>query len=84
MYSVSLTRCSICLSSSLSVRTQGFISIETPDGSEKHQVVYQGVAASMSADYPIFDLSTDYFGFPLPAIVDAFGDHQVGPATYTL
>ncbi|KAJ7693309.1 subtilisin-like protease [Mycena rosella] len=58
----------------------GFIHVVAP--TETIKVTYLGVAASLKA-VPVLDASNAYFGVPLPAIIDADGRPQVGPANYT-
>jgi hypothetical protein len=59
----------------------GFIQIES--ASETLKVTYLGVAASLK-DKTVLDTSDKFFGFPLPALVNASGSPQTGEATYTL
>jgi hypothetical protein len=59
----------------------GFIQIKS--ASETLKVTYLGVAARLK-DKTVLDTSNKFFGFPLPALVNASGAPQTGEATYTL
>ncbi|KAJ7772696.1 subtilisin-like protease [Mycena maculata] len=58
----------------------GFIHVVAPN--ETLKVTYLGVAASLIAA-PVLDSTSNYFGIPLPTLIDASGRPQEGPENYT-
>lgn len=58
----------------------GFIQLQS--GSEQYQVTYLGVAAALK-DKQILDNTSEFFGVPLPTILDSTGNVQNGTTNYT-
>lgn len=58
----------------------GFIQVFS--GTEKLHVSYIGLAASLK-DKHVLDTTDQFFGVPLPAILDSTGDIQASPVNYT-
>lgn len=58
----------------------GFIKIQS--GSENLHVTYLGLAASLKTKQ-VIDNTDEFFGVPLPALLDAAGDVQPGATNYT-
>ncbi|PPQ89471.1 hypothetical protein CVT25_011997 [Psilocybe cyanescens] len=58
----------------------GFIDVVS--GSEKYHVSYLGLVGSLK-NKQVVDNTDYFFGFPIPAILDAAGDIQGGAANYT-
>jgi len=58
----------------------GFIKLTAP--SETYHVSYLGLAASLK-DKEVIDNTDEFFGVPLPTILDSTGDVQNGTTTYT-
>lgn len=58
----------------------GFIHVVAP--SETLKVTYLGVAASLKAA-PILDSTDQYFGIPIPAMINSDGRPQEGALNYT-
>ncbi|KIJ56964.1 hypothetical protein M422DRAFT_238550 [Sphaerobolus stellatus SS14] len=60
----------------------GFIQVQSITSSEILHVSYQGLAAN-SKDLKILDNTDEFFGVPLPAILNSTGDVQAGTTNYT-
>lgn len=58
----------------------GFIQFQS--GSEQYQVTYLGVAAALK-NKQVTDNTSEFFGVPLPALLDSDGNVQSGPLNYT-
>ncbi|KDR67581.1 hypothetical protein GALMADRAFT_161607 [Galerina marginata CBS 339.88] len=58
----------------------GFINVASP--SENYHVSYLGLAGSLK-DKQVVDNTDVFFGFPVPAVLDATGNPQVNPTNYT-
>ncbi|TFK50631.1 subtilisin-like protease [Heliocybe sulcata] len=59
----------------------GFIQVEAPG--ETLKVTYLGVAASLK-DKAVVDTTDEYFGVPIPALLDASGDVAGNDTNYTM
>ncbi|KAJ7045850.1 subtilisin-like protease [Mycena alexandri] len=56
--------------------------IEVVGASETLKVTYLGVAAALR-ETPVLDTSSEFFGIPLPALINAQGRPQEAPTNYT-
>lgn len=58
----------------------GFIQLTAPG--ETYHVSYLGLSASLK-DKQVIDNTDEFFGVPLPTLLDSAGNVQAGPANYT-
>ena len=58
----------------------GFIQLQS--GTEQYHVTYLGVAAALK-DKQVLDNTSEFFGVPLPTLLDSTGNVQNGSTNYT-
>lgn len=60
----------------------GFVTVASGYGKVAARVSYMGTVGSLR-ERTVLDTSSQYFGIPIPALVDSQGELQTGPKNYT-